>query len=134
MINYSVNQNLKVPILLFFKTIKKVEEYKNYVPWCTDSWIANKKSHIYSYEDLIKKYPQLEDNKLAKEKLSKLKNDIKTITFDGSITVGFNILDFSYISKVVAIEPYIVMSITDPFQSNIFKKLDSFMGIKRNNA
>lgn len=128
MINYSIQQNLKIPIGMFFNTVKRVRNYKHFVPWCTDSWEMNKIVKHNDYHQLVEKYSIFEKNKSAEMKIKQLlqKNSpLKMQTFDGGLTAGFNIIDFSYTSHVLAIEPNIVVSITDSSKSHIFKRLES---------
>ena len=58
MINYNVKQNLQIPIKLFFQTIKRVRNYKNFVPWCKDSWEVNKEVfHNYCLKMVLEAAP-----------------------------------------------------------------------------
>jgi ribosome-associated toxin RatA of RatAB toxin-antitoxin module len=127
MIKYSIHKKLNFPKIKFFNTIKRVRNYKNFVPWCKDSWEIEKETNSIPYDVIFKKFPSLEKNENAREIINKriLKNpNLKIKTFSGGIKVGFNILEFSYISKVIAIEPDIILSVTDGSNSNIFKTLE----------
>jgi ribosome-associated toxin RatA of RatAB toxin-antitoxin module len=112
MINYSTKQILKIPIGLFYNTIINVKDYKNFVPWCTDSWQDTArvtKVDLGDYNHLFN-------------------DDIKS--FKGGIKVGFNVLDFSYTSHVYTNESNIVLSVVE--NSKIFERLESLWVIKEN--
>ncbi len=152
MIKYSTRKILKIPINLFYETILSVSKYKHFVPWCKDSWEINKITKNVSYDYIVKEYPMLlksetavnivrslanKNNNYNTHKKSSKKNNNNTETIpitilDGSITVGFNIIEFSYTSHVVSIHPNIVLSITDSSSSNVFKKLEGLWVLKEN--
>lgn len=146
MINYFTSQNLKIPISIFFQTVKRVRNYKDFVPWCKDSWDTDSYTNTYTdtctdnknkfmtYDQIIRTFPTLIKNTNSSKKLIEIFNEnnqicqykkIKVKNYDGGITVGFNILDFQYISNVIVIEPNIILSVTDGSKSNVFKKLES---------
>jgi len=142
MINYKYIQTLQFPLKSFLSTIIKVKNYKNYLPWCLDSFEKSHKSYELSLEEIRMKLPELLSNKYIRdylisqnclnkqenysnteEKILAKKFPIKT--FDGYIKVGFDLIEFSYLSKVYLISENIVLSRTDDTHSNIFKKLES---------
>jgi ribosome-associated toxin RatA of RatAB toxin-antitoxin module len=136
MINFSHTQKLNFPIKQFFNTITKVNNYKNFLPWCIDSYEKDHKIHLLTYKEIQNKFPDLEKNihtsthlnkkfNINNEQENKKENLIKIKTYEGCIKVGFDLVDFSYISKVYAISDNIVLSITDDSQSHIFSKLES---------
>ena len=135
MINHQINKNLNIPIKLFFNRVKRVRNYKNFVPWCIDSWETKGEFHTMEYDEFMKKFPSLHENILAREKIKEISskdNLIRLKQFDGGIKVGFNILDFSYTSNIVCIEPNIVLSITEGSNSKIFKTLESVWIMNQN--
>ena len=138
MINYSTRHKLNLPLKFFFNTVRRVRDYKDFVPWCKDSYETNKHTKHLSYESIAGKYPQLIHNKNSHAIIKDFFNfnkthsadksspsHLKVRNFEGTITVGFNILDFSYTSHVVAIEPNLILSVSDSSKSQIFKKLES---------
>lgn len=138
MINYSINKNLNLPIKLFFSTVRRVRNYKNFVPWCLDSWETKGEIFMMKYEEVMKKFPSLYENKMTREKLKSISNNdnqnmIKLKQYEGGIKIGFNILDFSYSCNIISIEPNIVLSVTEGRNSHIFKKLESLWIINQKN-
>jgi len=132
MINYSINKNLNLPIKLFFNSVRRVRNYKQFVPWCLDSWETKGDFIFMKYEDVMEKFPSLYENKISREKLKEIssrqsENDnlLKIKQYEGGIKVGFNILDFSYSCNIVSIEPNVVLSVTEGTNSQVFKKLES---------
>jgi coenzyme Q-binding protein COQ10 len=119
MINYSTKQTLKFPIGLFYNTVVNVKNYKNFVPWCTDSWQNNPRTVSPDKLKELSDYSEHFRNK-----------DVKM--FQGGIKVGFNILDFQYTSNVYTVEPNIILSVVTE-DSKIFERLDSLWIIKENN-
>ncbi len=151
MINYKYFKTLNFPLKTFLFTIVKVKNYKNFLPWCLDSFEKNHKSYDLTFDEIKTNHPELFSNKyindylylqnelnkseIKNEKKDCLNNEIKRYsikTFEGYIKVGFDIIDFSYISKVYLICDNIVLSRTDDSQSNIFKKLESTWILKEN--
>jgi ribosome-associated toxin RatA of RatAB toxin-antitoxin module len=130
---YDKQLRLKFPVLNFFKVIKRVRNYKKFVPWCVDSWETNKTTLMISESDLFEKYPILNKENCQKI-LQKYKNSkIPVKTFDGGMKVGFHFLDFSYTSQVLAIEPNIILSTVDGENSLIFKELQSLWILNKKN-
>lgn len=134
MINYSINKNLNLPIKLFFNSVRRVRNYKQFVPWCIDSWETKGDFIMMKYEDVMQKFPSLYENKISREKLKEISyrqsesdsdNLLKIKQYEAGIKVGFNILDFSYSCNIVSIEPNIVLSVTEGTNSQVFKKLES---------
>jgi ribosome-associated toxin RatA of RatAB toxin-antitoxin module len=136
MINYSACHKLKIPIKMFFRNVRQVKDYKDFVPWCTNSWEGNVKIENINFDKISLDYPILLKNENSKKLIHSLKKDneiIKVGTFEGGITVGFNLLDFSYESNVFCIEPNLVFSVTDSSKSNIFQRLESLWIITPHN-
>jgi ribosome-associated toxin RatA of RatAB toxin-antitoxin module len=136
MINYSACRKLKIPINLFFRTVRNVKDYKDFVPWCTNSWESTIKLKKMNIDKISSDYPLLLKNEFSKKLIlhRKTENDLLHLkTFEGGITVGFNFLDFSYESNVICIEPNLVLSVTDSSKSNIFQRLESLWTITPHN-
>jgi ribosome-associated toxin RatA of RatAB toxin-antitoxin module len=129
MINFSHSQKLNFPLKQFYKTITKVKNYKNFLPWCIDSYEKDHKIYNLTYKEIQNKFPELTKNIIISNHLNKLYNNnsnlINLKTYEGFIKVGFDLIEFSYLSKVYEISDKIILSITDDSQSHIFSKLES---------
>lgn len=139
MINYKYTKTVNFPLKIFFNTITKVKNYKNFLPWCLDSYEKNHKSNNLTLLEIQTKHPELLRNKIISEYLHmenciyKQNNNnhhqnekvFNIKSYEGYIKVGFDIIDFSYLSKVYTISNNVVLSITDDSQSHIFQKLES---------
>jgi ribosome-associated toxin RatA of RatAB toxin-antitoxin module len=119
MINFSTKHLLKFPIGLFYNKIVNVKDYKNFVPWCVDSW-----------QDSSKPFNEIQI--LRKDLLENFPEGKQIQIFKGGIKIGFNILDFSYISNVYTVEPNIVLSVVDSSSSKVFERLESIWLLNEN--
>jgi ribosome-associated toxin RatA of RatAB toxin-antitoxin module len=139
MIYFSHSQKLNFPLKQFYRTITKVKNYKNFLPWCIDSYEKDHKIYNLTYMEIQNKFPELTKNIIISSYLNKRYNKlgenhtenkdnnnlINLKTYEGFIKVGFDLVEFSYLSKVYTISENIVLSITDDSQSHIFSKLES---------
>ncbi len=122
MLKYSITKSLQYDQIKFFELVRCVNNYKNYLPWCNDSKETNHKIDILNKNELSlilrEKNVQYDLNSFETDKF-----EIKT--YDGLLKVGFQVLDFSYCSKVTSIYPSLIISEVDSENSKVFENLNS---------
>ena len=122
MLKYSINKTLHYDQYRFFELVRCVNNYKNYLPWCVESKETNHRIEKLRKNDLT--HFLREKNVLID--VNSLESDsVEINTFDGLLKVGFQVLDFSYSSKVSSIFPKLIISEVDGENSKIFENLKS---------
>jgi len=171
MLYYNTNKIVNLNLKSFFNVVYNVKNYKNFLPWCVDSWeqhheiiklksqnIASNDKHHSHQNDLnyLKKYDYLSlikidasqveshlkhkklnnknNNEIHNEKIIPEEHDIHLKKYKGGIKVGFDFLDFSYVSQVRCISPNLIISTVDKDQTTVFEHLESVWKLKQVNT
>ena len=127
MLKYSISKTLNCDRTKFYKIVASVEKYQHFLPWCIESYESNQKTETLKNIDLCKI--------LLKKNINiesfKLKDTLEVKTFEGFLKVGFQILDFTYVSNVTCIHPNIIISEVDNNKSVVFQHLKSIWIIEK---